>query len=88
MEVTDQVLDAILARCERATRGPWVSLVEGRDFTSGSNFIRTGDGERGPDLEVSGATPEDLDFIACARQDVPILVAEVRRLRALLSRPR
>jgi hypothetical protein len=28
----------------------------------------------------------DLDFIAAARQDVPLLVEEVRRLRAELNR--
>jgi hypothetical protein len=42
-------------------------------------------------LETSPAPPTDLDFIAAARQDVPRLVAEIRRLtRAQLptrSRP-
>jgi hypothetical protein len=70
-------------RCNAATIGPWTSFIEGRDHTSGSDFIRTGDSE-GPDLELSGATKADQDFIAHARQDVPRLLAEVERLRGLL----
>jgi len=40
---------------------------------------------RGADIEMSGATDDDQDFIAHARQDLPRLLAEVRRLRALLA---
>lgn len=29
-------------RCSRATPGPWKSYVEGRDHSSGDNFIMTG----------------------------------------------
>jgi hypothetical protein len=36
---------------------------------------------RREDIELSGATVADQDFIAHAREDVPRLVAEVRRLR-------
>jgi hypothetical protein len=42
--------------------------------------------ERGEDIETSGATTADQDFMAAARQDIPRLIAEVRRLRALLDR--
>lgn len=78
----------IIARCNRATPGPWRSRVEGRDHTSGSSFIMTGpDGARGEDIELSGATPDDQDFIAHARQDVPRLVQEIQRLRSLLKDP-
>jgi hypothetical protein len=60
-------------------------MMEGRDHTSGSSFIMTGpQGSRGEDIELTGATDEDHDFIAEARQDVPRLIAEVRRLRAAL----
>ena len=49
----------------KATPGPWRSFVEGRDHTSGSNFIMTGQGDdRHEDIELSGATIEDQDFIA------------------------
>jgi hypothetical protein len=41
---------------------------------------------RGNDIELSAGVPDDdQDFIAHARQDVPRLLAEVRRLRALLG---
>jgi hypothetical protein len=55
------------------------SYVEGRDHTSGDSFIMTGDA----DIYLTGATVEDHDFIAGARQDVPLLIHEIRRLRAL-----
>ncbi|MGX9116185.1 hypothetical protein ACWTU6_05715 [Mesorhizobium sp. BHbsci] len=78
-------LQEMEARVAAAQAGPWKSWVEGRDFLGGSNFIQTGQGaDRGEDIEMTGAT--DQDFMAAARQDVPRLIAEVRRLRALLSR--
>jgi hypothetical protein len=82
--ITEKELDEIEARSRAATPGPWRSYIEGRDHTSGSDFIMTGpDSSRGPDIEVTGGTPADQDFIAHARQDVPKLLAEVRRLRGL-----
>ena len=40
--LSDAELRAIAARVAGARAGPWTSFVEGRDHTSGSNFIRTG----------------------------------------------
>jgi hypothetical protein len=84
--MTDEELTAIRKRCDSATRGPWRSYVEGRDHSSGSDFIMTGgDGAaRGEDIELSGATKAEQDFIAHAREDIPRLLAEIERLRALL----
>ena len=85
--LTDAELDAILERCRAASPGPWTSVVEGRDQLSGSSFIQVGSGAtRRDDIELSGATVADQDFIASARTDVERLVAEVRRLRGLLER--
>jgi hypothetical protein len=68
----DEELDAIRARCDEATPPPWRSLVEGRDHTSGSSFIMRGKGtSRHEDIELTGATVPDQDFIAHARQDPP-----------------
>lgn len=79
-------LEAIRLRCEQARQGPWTSFVEGRDHTSGSSFVMIGEGKnRGEDIELSGATVEDQDFIAHARQDVPRLLSEIYRLRKLLA---
>ena len=74
-------INDIKERCEKATPGPWKSYIEGRDHTSGSSFIRTA----GEDIELTGATTNDQDFIAAARQDVPALIEEVYRLRQLLE---
>ena len=81
-------LDAIEARANQASPGPWRALVEGRDHTSGDDFILLGPGQ--PDMYVSYSSSEgtrpassgDLDFIAHARDDVERLVAELRRLRS------
>jgi hypothetical protein len=71
-----ELLDEMERRCAAATPGPWVSFIEGRDHMAGDSFIRTA----GEDIYLQGATKADQDFIASARQDVPALVAEVRRL--------
>jgi hypothetical protein len=83
----ETALNEIRGRADAASPGPWKAFVEGRDHQSGSSFIMVGSaGTRGSDMELTGATPSDYDFIAHARQDVPLLVDEVRRLRALLDR--
>jgi hypothetical protein len=80
-------LDAVERRCLAATPPPWWAWVEGRDGVAGDSFIGRGlDGARHSDLYLSTYPGEvvsaaDYDFIAHARQDVPLLLAEVRRLR-------
>lgn len=81
--MTNEELDEIRERCRRAAPGPWTAWIEGRDHTSGSSFVRTG----ADDIELSGASEGDYDFIAHARQDIPRLLAEVGRLRTLLAIP-
>ncbi len=83
----EKQLAEIRRRVEAASPGPWKASIEGRDHESGSSIIIVGDGSsRRDDIELTGATPADYDFIAHARQDVPLLVEEVRRLRALLRK--
>ena len=86
--ITEAELEQIKTRCDHATSGVWVSFVEGRDHDSGSNFIMTGSGaQRSNDIELTGATIADQDFIAHAKQDIPRLLDEIYRLRKeLLSR--
>jgi hypothetical protein len=87
--ISDEDLDAIESRSAAATPAPWWSWIEGRDGTSGESFIGRGRaGARHSDLYLSTdpgerVSNEDHDFIAHARQDVPELLAEVRRLRQL-----
>jgi hypothetical protein len=58
-------------------RGHGSSYPEHKETNVGSTFIQTGR----EDFYLTGATDADYDFIAAARQDVPALIAEVRRLR-------
>ncbi|MFD6268778.1 hypothetical protein [Nocardia asteroides] len=84
--LSDDHLDVIEARCAAASPGPWTAFVEARDDDSGDDFIRVGDDGNESDMYVSRellpAAAADLDFIASAPQDIPTLVAEIRRLRA------
>lgn len=75
--LSESELIRIQRLCEAATGGPWRAFIEGRDHEAGSSFIRTS----GNDIELSGATQADYDFIASARQDVPRLIKEVLALR-------
>jgi hypothetical protein len=88
--IDDHDLEEIERRAAAATPGPWQEFIDARDDISGDDFIMTGGmANHGPDIYVSHenvpAPAADLEFIAHARQDVPRLVAEVRRLRALLG---
>ncbi len=68
-------LAEIKARCEGATPGPWLGLSEGKHRQG----IVDHEGQRiWPWLRE-----EDMRFAYCAREDVPTLLAEVERLRAL-----
>jgi len=81
--LTQEELQKIKERADKAKAGPWISYIEGRDHMSGSNFIMTGIGEaRGEDIELFGATVEDQDFIAHARQDIPKLLKEIEYLNS------
>jgi hypothetical protein len=78
-------LDAIRARCEAATPGPWNAIDKGntvpsyaiRHFAVGEKCVNV----------ASGISPKtgDADFIAHARTDVPDLLDEIERLTAALK---
>jgi hypothetical protein len=89
--IADRELDEIEQRAHAASPAPWEAFIEARDHTAGDDFIRIGGfDDAQPDMYIQhylGASPvrvpdADLDFIAHARQDIPRLVAEIRRLRA------
>jgi hypothetical protein len=84
-------LDAIEARAEAATEGPW--QYDGMPLREDAEYghIVTGGGTPGSMREhqicwvgetLNLRAPEDAEFIAHARVDVPALLAEVERLRA------
>jgi hypothetical protein len=92
--MTEQELSEIRKRVQAATKEPWKSYIEGRDHESGDSFIMTGIQEgqdiwnetRGEDIYLSGATTDDQDFIAHARQDIPILIDYIQELQNELKR--
>jgi hypothetical protein len=82
--LSDDELNQMEERCNAATPGPWRSFIERRDHYSGNSFVMTGPPEdRGPDLDFA-SRDADYDFVAHARQDIPRLLEEVRRLRRQL----
>jgi hypothetical protein len=76
--VTDEELNAIEARANAATPGPW-ELGEHEILAAHSAVVVAGAGCCDP-VRLDA----DANFICQARTDAPALVAEVRRLRAAL----
>lgn len=83
--LSTEYLEEIRRRCELTTPGPWISFVEGRDHTSGDSVIVRGPEGSEKDLYLSGGTVSDQDFVAHARQDIPLLLDEIERLKQLLT---
>ncbi len=75
--MNNEQLDAIEARANNATPGPWGEVAE-----SGQWYIM---GEKIDSwiCNTDGMAQYNIDFITHARTDIPALVAEVRRLRKL-----
>ncbi len=85
--LTEKELLEIELRVNQAQKGPWKAYIEGRDHESGSHFIMTGVGSNNEnDIELSGATFADYDFIANAKQDIPKLITEIRELESQLKK--
>ena len=83
--LTGEQLDQIAARADAAQPGPWA-----RYSRSDHASLKSSNGEMVAGTfgwEWGGIEHEaDADFIAHARDDVPALLAEVRRLRAAEQR--
>jgi hypothetical protein len=82
--MTDERLEEIENRAEWADEGPWA-------FTEPSAIVSARDSQVTDETVciVSGLYSRrhrNGDFIAHARQDVPVLIDEVRRLRKMLRR--
>ena len=94
--MTDQELEAISARAEAATPGPWLmEYADGADSIDlfGSEpivFVVTPDDDAefciGKVHYVTHQTQHDGQFIADARTDVPALVAALREANAKIAR--
>ncbi len=89
--MTLEELMAIEARATAATKGPWVIAEDDDGYaTKMGNTRGIGSGTNYDDIcrTDSGAYPPciaDAEFIVHAREDVPALLAEVRRLQALID---
>lgn len=87
--LTDAYLNAMQARCDAATHGPWAAFIKARTIQ-----VDIGDkahGKRPNIVDWTGFDGCGLDlnkqrknaaFIAAARTDMPRLIAEVRALHA------
>ena len=93
--LTDADLDAIERRAAAASAAPWEPFIFSDRNLNDGDFIRIGAlDDSQPDMYVShdrGGVDvlvpwQDIEIIAHARQDVPALVSEVRRLRAAAQR--
>jgi len=91
--MTDDELQAIQARADAATPGPWGYMFLGGEYhvCPESTLTAVGSGLRlahvleNFDRRTEGYDPAaepNAEFIANARSDIPALLAEVRRLRA------
>lgn len=78
-------LDAVEARANAATPGPWWGGGDRQSRNAYGLVGRTTDRGTGNAIAVLSGTDmdrvADAEFIAAAREDVPALIAEVRRLR-------
>lgn len=82
--LTPDQLAAIEARANAATPGPWRSMVIDADNATvwaGGNTARTSYRIARVDCRAA----DNVEFVAAAREDVPALLAEVKRLTALLD---
>jgi len=87
-ETAELDLDAIEARATAATEGPWTTGADKAwsdalppwALVISANYPLI-------ELQEGAQGVADAEFVAAARQDVPALVAEVRRLRAQLDKP-
>jgi len=92
--ITNDYLETVRKRCDSSTKGLWIASVEGRDHPLGGETVilrgvsREDDVLRRDedDLYLIGGTVADYDFISHAKQDIPLLLNEVARLRKLLKK--
>lgn len=87
--VAELDLDAITARSNAATPGPWAERSVGYVFATATSERAAESGYIGTPVVDTFMWPEhgpaNQVFIAHAREDVPALVAEVRRLRGRIE---
>lgn len=73
-------LNAIKERAAKATTGPWYYEVDGDLFANGETVLTPFVTKH--DIPILKMKNDDATFIAHAREDIPMLVAEVERLQS------
>jgi hypothetical protein len=91
MALDDETLDELMRLSDRGAPPPWNASVEGRDHMWGDTFIMIGaEGDRREDLYLArDSGPADApthDLVAEARNALPLLIGEIRRLRSELDK--
>ena len=85
--MTDAEIKAIEDRCEAATKGPWIT--PGLDLTGQPPFGVCASDELGSMWTLSETYDfADAALIAHSREDIPLLLRELRAARTLLARCR
>ncbi len=84
--LTPEAEQQIRERAEKATPGPWYAADGWRGGTF-AKFLVQEPGELNGDGRYVGL-PEDTEFIANARTDIPALLSTIDSLRAELARER
>lgn len=77
-------LDVIDGRSKAATPGPWFQGREGIRYENPRDIYSHREPIEGVSTDIP-TTDADAEFIVHAREDVPALVAEVRRLRCIVQ---
>ena len=97
--MTDEELAAIEARCAAAQPGPWFAVAGPPAciperltmyLSGGGTVYAVHRDASDPRFDSTHVLPErepDATFIAAARSDVPALLAEIARLRAIIAGP-
>ena len=81
-------LKAIEERAAKAWRGPWACVIDTDrgPFDGRPRYEIVSRDDVQPGYSVSAVMePEDCEFMAHARADIPALIAEVRKLRSVLE---
>lgn len=79
--MTEDQLRAIEARADAATPGPWYAIPNPDWGGAGWRIARDPNEPWANFGQLAYVAPQNGPFIAKAREDIPALVAEVRRLR-------
>lgn len=82
-QLTNEELAQIRERVEKATKGPWETSTSGDGIKAGKYHI--GVISKPHYFPYGLGTKEDATFIAHAREDIPKLLAEVERLKSVVS---